>query len=961
LNRNGWLTFIGIYSLLPHFILGQSKIQEEKEIDALLSSFDLPINERRAISELLKERDGTIQVMDYLRPRKNYSASEVEIELPFLLIEKDEFMPALHGGKSIGEIYLNIYDSLFVEISAIARSNNSFKEDKKAVFHNKAEVLLAELLIYGPTSQRFISLIIDIGEFGLNQHRRITDYQKFLAFVEGLLKGHHGTQFYIDANAKMAEIYFNKDIQTHFTRSFYNVYYSIMEDKAMQGISNIMLLRNLSYLFYKIPNSHNIGDIALRKTWPIITFHFPELFELVQLDQIYLANFSTAVLNYPNSYEESVKTLTKNFGDNSVLKCQATLLLAKLYFKHKNWSGLESLNRDLNAIETSDIHILRDRCDFFVNYYLATDKSEMALEVIDDFLMQIEKGNSVYRKEFSKWKIKLLGQTNDSSLEDLIEEEIYQLTYSFINNNEIYPDYLRRAFTKIQADEISDLAQALFKMDSVKTGDSNYCNKRAYYYLYDYINELKGAIANNIPVEKLIFDSKKNSHYDDYHEVQYAESQRFKIISEMNTSINSDLFNSLTYDLNLENEELRLLLNQVIDTEKKPIEIDSILKDFNGKTIFLNLFNISSKKVHSDDYLIFIHLKLPDFEQNFLLAQIIEIEKTDSNPYQTIWSNLSLLEKIEFDNVLICPDGKLFKHNLNQVKNSNGSFILENHSVRYISSPKNFVNQSSGKLENDDFILLGNPSFRNTINQINKQETDYKEGFNGLTEFEISRSGIKPLPYSEKELLEIEKVLVKNQLPSTLFLNDNANEETLKKINKPKVLHLATHGFFVDDFTLSEQKGHSILGFETGMYESQPLFRSGLLLASAENHLRSKSISRPVQNEGILTAYEVMDIDLENTELVVLSACETGLGEIVNAEGVYGLQRAFKIAGAQSILMSLSKVPDEATQVLMVKFYTYWIEKGLSKHESLRAAQMEMIKSEKFSDPINWSSFVLME
>jgi CHAT domain-containing protein len=138
---------------------------------------------------------------------------------------------------------------------------------------------------------------------------------------------------------------------------------------------------------------------------------------------------------------------------------------------------------------------------------------------------------------------------------------------------------------------------------------------------------------------------------------------------------------------------------------------------------------------------------------------------------------------------------------------------------------------------------------------------------------------------------------------------------------------------------------------------ANPLFRSALLLADAGRTMVSGGSSNP-ENDGFLNAYELLALSLENTEVVALSACETGLGEVQNGEGVYGLQRAFLIAGARNLLLSLWKVDDEATRDFMVNFYRQWLGMRLPIAEAFWATQKEMRKARP--QPYFWGSFVLV-
>jgi CHAT domain-containing protein len=138
-----------------------------------------------------------------------------------------------------------------------------------------------------------------------------------------------------------------------------------------------------------------------------------------------------------------------------------------------------------------------------------------------------------------------------------------------------------------------------------------------------------------------------------------------------------------------------------------------------------------------------------------------------------------------------------------------------------------------------------------------------------------------------------------------------------------------------------------------------PMIRSGLVLAGGNYAWETGEPLQPGEEDGILTALEISQMDLSDTELVVLSACETALGDIRSYEGVYGLQRAFKIAGAKYLIMSLWQVPDFQTQELMTNFYASWLEEGMSIPDAFRAARKAL--RDAYPDTINWAGFILVK
>jgi CHAT domain-containing protein len=196
----------------------------------------------------------------------------------------------------------------------------------------------------------------------------------------------------------------------------------------------------------------------------------------------------------------------------------------------------------------------------------------------------------------------------------------------------------------------------------------------------------------------------------------------------------------------------------------------------------------------------------------------------------------------------------------------------------------------------------------------------------------------------------VEGERVARLLGVTPWLGAEVVKSRLKAYQSPCLLHLATHGFFLEDQKLEQlrkDRTFGMLGLEGGApsgrllnYDLEsPLLRSGLALSGANTWLQGRT-SLPAAEDGLLTAEEVSGLDLLATELVVLSACDTGLGEIHIGEGVLGLRRAFLLAGARTLVMSLWKVPDLATALLMERFYENMLSRRLGRAESLHQAQL---------------------
>jgi CHAT domain-containing protein len=260
-------------------------------------------------------------------------------------------------------------------------------------------------------------------------------------------------------------------------------------------------------------------------------------------------------------------------------------------------------------------------------------------------------------------------------------------------------------------------------------------------------------------------------------------------------------------------------------------------------------------------------------------------------------------------------------------------------------------------------VLFGNPSFTMDSLELVKQKDNKQQNQKVSTSIYTpqTRSSNKNvwvnLSGTAEEVKNIKQLFDANKIKTRVFNQKIASEENLKALNgnSPQILHIATHAFFLPEAD-NRKKEEGDVQLNTYTLAEDPLLRSGLILAGGNYAWDGNTPVEGVE-DGIATAYEISQLDLSNTELVVLSACETALGDVKGSEGVFGLQRGFKMAGVKNMIISLWEVPDKETAELMSTFYSYRL-KGKSISEAFRQSQADVRK--KYS-PLYWAAFVLVE
>ena len=345
-------------------------------------------------------------------------------------------------------------------------------------------------------------------------------------------------------------------------------------------------------------------------------------------------------------------------------------------------------------------------------------------------------------------------------------------------------------------------------------------------------------------------------------------------------------------------------------------------------------------------------------------TDLTDIENYDRDAlYKNIWLKLYPY-LLKTRTIYISYDGILHNLEVEHLTDMFGNCIGDKFEIYRLSSTRQLLRQLNG-VKINSLCMYGGLDYNNsdtseTIDEFKKTYNTYPN--QGLRELRDLRYGVTYLPYTLKEISEIEAIFREYNYNNLLiFKGIHGTENSLKKLGTDSisVVHFATHGFYWDKDVATKRNYIGFLSsYESNDELDDALIRSGLFMSGANKALKGSG-EQLTNEDGILTAKEISLLNLNNVDMVVLSACQTGLGDTFE-EGVFGLQRGFKLAGVNSLLMSLWKVDDEATQILMTEFYRNLL-KGYSKYESLKIAQEILRSSQHFSSPEYWAAFILLD
>jgi WD40 repeat protein/tetratricopeptide (TPR) repeat protein len=315
-------------------------------------------------------------------------------------------------------------------------------------------------------------------------------------------------------------------------------------------------------------------------------------------------------------------------------------------------------------------------------------------------------------------------------------------------------------------------------------------------------------------------------------------------------------------------------------------------------------------------------------------------------------------ESGEIRHLLISPDGSLNLIPFAALVDEENRYLIERYVISYLASGADLLRLQNPQPSKSGPLVLADPLFGGMERGVTRDaRNSAPSGDQGAAQSDPNRIFFPPLPGTKREALAIKAALPE----ASLLLRQQATEAALKRAEAPRILHIATHGFFLEDQEDQKAETRNIPGdapmrvseLRLGRWAAQvenPLLRSGLALAGANE-------GKSGDDDGLLTALEVAGLDLWGTKLVALSACDTGLGEIRNSEGVQGLRRALVLAGSESQVISLWAVPDEWAKDVMVPYYKA-LRRGEGRAEALRLAQLRMLRSKGRRHPFYWAAFI---
>jgi CHAT domain-containing protein len=649
---------------------------------------------------------------------------------------------------------------------------------------------------------------------------------------------------------------------------------------------------------------------------------------------------------------------------------------------------LEKINPNDNTIKSGYYWALGDYCFYQKLYKDAYESYNECLKIgLNNIAIKFKL--IICKSQLEDNTIKTIHELEEFQNEyklDLAVDYLYLLKYNLsdlegskkilidIINKEI--EIVENSFHLLSEDEMIAYYKSMSK--SFEYLNNHLLNKNDPTFLANYIS--LHSFHKSLLTSSLAYKNDNNTYTDTLiQKVKYNNNQISKWYEGNDKNI------QIIDDLKFQNRELEKIITSKNNNKPLNITVDKIKNLLKNEEAYVEIIRISKQSTHS----IIAPNIINDFTDSIFYGAIIirkntpekfiiinnnsELEKSIIhnyknrifNKYKDNKSYHLIFEPIEKElhgikSIYLVTDGVYNLINIESLYNpQKNEYIIDYLKIQLLQNAHSLFskdnNQELKKISK--FEIFGNPLFsfekmNNNLDSIN----NYRSAISETTKKTTNYVSIKTLPGSKYEIDNIARIINESGYKINVYTGKYANEDNLKNVISPYLLHIATHGYFLNDDSSSTTK-NLLRNLYNNKFYKDPSLNSGLLLAGAEialNNPLDKSI-----NNGIFTAMEARTLNLKNTELVVLSACETGLGESVQGIGMINLPRNFIISGANAVIMSLWQVDDIATQDLMTKFYSNWITSKMSKEDALYKAKIDLKKLHP--EAYYWAGFILIK
>jgi CHAT domain-containing protein len=608
---------------------------------------------------------------------------------------------------------------------------------------------------------------------------------------------------------------------------------------------------------------------------------------------------------------------------------------------------------DSSGISTKKLYSIF--CDYFLDNDInkAIDKLEKYQKENNNtfwgssaiYLLKYNSGDNDGAKNILiRQLIKLISE-NNQYYQLLSYDEKENLYKSFVNQFEYLNSHLINSDLKFLEKYINFrfYSKTLLFFNSINTNRDDEKNKELYTELKNNTIKINNAIENKSQDLKGIEELKNKNR-----EIEKFLSINIKpLVVPTLKDLNTKLVSGEAYI------EIVRINKQSKNGTKKGIDIVKMFTDS------ISYGAIVIKKNSTPKFILIDGSNQLEKQYAFNLKTKIQSKQEDLESYNLLFEKIDN-ELKDVKKIYLVTDGIYNSINVESIYNPNRKqYLIDYLKIQLIQNVKAITDEKNEfKVDSTTkAVLFGNPDFDLLITDANTNDFSLDRGLDNNVLDEIKSSvKIGRLNGTQKEIETLNAILKNSKSNVELFSKSTATEDNLKKTQSPDILHIATHGYFLSDNDTSKSK-KSIANLFNENYKDDSYLKVGLLFAGAQNSLNAK---QPLsKNNGILTAEEVKSLNLKDTDLVVLSACETGLGDNLVGQGVIGLQRAFMIAGAKSVIMSLWSVSDEKTQELMTLFYINLINNNMTKEDALHQAKLAMKKL--YPEPYYWAGFILLE